>query len=1013
MFSFNTALLRDRPHTPPKEKDTNECIDHAIRALNISVNLEQPSQLQTPPQSSPPPQQIEDQSPSQPLKRLRFHTEPSLCDEIESENPRLSNSQRSLRQIPPSKDLHSSRSILKPFDKPATSRGDGQPLRSSEFESFADMLESVIKQLAGGTQSAKLDAYNVLYNSIKAYDKVPDPEALSAKMPLLEDFVKRDITEYRKTTTFANTKLVVHALKLVAVLMCDTHRMAHRMRRDFIDWLMEDTISILQAVGKSKEATNHQLYLLTLDDFCATAMTGGRARRTLESLVTIHERVSGDAIQCIRLMMYLRLFDHAKRLMAKHLRLWFPVILHGALSGSSEVSKRALEAGAKGANDFGASPACSQTVMDFMHQASSGTGSNFDHSESELKHMLENPAESHKVPQIWSIIILFLRSNARALETWQYSQRWFKIIQQCFNSKDLSLNHRALVAWNQLIRAVHPTPSTRGHLLRTLRQPIVSQLQRTEFSRLGARVREVAVSSSCLLLYYVFCPGFSSEEYTTFWNDFVHGMLSRFKATNKEQMCAAHQVLASLLHDSKLGFWTSDRVRRNSTNPVNTDEVPRLDPQWVRKNIDIVMKTLEMFLGCRCFEATMTEVPNLSSRHALFRSLAAAVDESSAKEVKTSAATEHAITVITNSVLRLIGDDELSQIGKHELRSSYLQCCWGYIDSMATSIRSSILVDRFLYQDDIGFVAGVPAPKHHHPQSSRTLTSPVIALLEEFFAIVRKQNVSNSSIDIEPLLRRCLGYSSSRKDKLSFLRACTRAMRLTGSTSDSSPPICEGIKCIIQLTASTLDGQQSDSRHGNAPRTGREYESVTRILKVALRSRNAGVWEAAENLLNTSKACAKRDAGNSACVLVTFAPLLKAINDSEAVLPLSRRIQCAAWLLVNAVKPSSQQSMNHAYRALWSESPPNEVGSGVFETLCSTTNSLLCAVRTLTDDNEEACTDLLFVAASRYLVSPACLFPEHFLWSIQENLAPWVRKGFNESLVRVSEEIVCIITADL
>ncbi|RAL63296.1 hypothetical protein DID88_004372 [Monilinia fructigena] len=58
---------------------------------------------------------------------------------------------------------------------------------------FRRMLESISKQLAGQDRSSRLDAYMTLSGALKACDNVPDRKALSDKMDLILQFIKRDI----------------------------------------------------------------------------------------------------------------------------------------------------------------------------------------------------------------------------------------------------------------------------------------------------------------------------------------------------------------------------------------------------------------------------------------------------------------------------------------------------------------------------------------------------------------------------------------------------------------------------------------------------------------------------------------------------------------------------------------------------------------------------------------------------------------------------------------------------
>lgn len=1001
MSIFNTDLLTHRPPTPPVEKDTDECIKDAIKFLDISYAPQHASQLETPPQSSPTRGAKVTESHRQPTKRLRFVSEPSFCDEIEPSRQPAFSSQRLLRPVPNTKDLRSLKSILKPFDKPGPANAETYCAGSAVFASFADMLECIVKQLARGTQSAKLDGYNVLNNALRAYDKIPHPDELVAKLSPIEDFVRRDITDYRQSidhpnmSTAITSKLAMQSLKLIAILMGETHRMCCHMRRDFLDWLMDDTILAIQSDSSSKEVSKNQLYLLTLDDFLAHTNSVDRSNRILSCLANLHHRMSGDGIQCLRLMIYGRLIERAKPVMAKGSRLWIPVIFHGILSNSKELSKRAIEAGMRGANVFGSSNHTSGVLRDFLDQKRSDSKTNFELIESSMKRMLARASENQLVPQIWTIVILFLRGDTRALENWKHLRPWFKIIEKCFNTKNSILNLRALIAWNQLIRAISLTPLTKPKFLKALKQPLLSQLQRSQNGRLSKRVREAALSSVRLLVFYAFRPGYSGDDYKTLWDYFVSGLLERFQLSDREQLLGAHRIFSALLYQGKPGrLWSPEEVGDNITDPILAKDIPRLDPQWIRANIGTVAHTMKALLDPHWLGTIAMDSQTQSSSNTLLLSFFNAIQEARSREVKASDATKQASASMVDLLCWLLQNDQLSSLSDENLREQYVNLCWNYIDLMTSVIDPSLLTDRFLLDAHASFVVNLYKPTGHSRTTvSNSLKSPVVVLLEKIFRAIEDHQILGAHVDVLPTLTKCLEKIQTRHSKLEFLETCAESIQSIMNHSRVTSALYLAYEHIAQATAATLNMEiNGEISYGEQTLDGR-YGCVVAIISSTMGSLDPRIWNTAELLLDSLKASIRRNVGDLALIDLVYLPLKKHFNRMPLEHCRLQGTRTITWLLKIATEMPLQPSLNYASQALLcSSSISLEGGDMRFESLCRATGNALNAAQFDDTPCGKAEIDKLLTAVCHYLESRACLFPDHFLWSIQGALGSWVRR---------------------
>ncbi|KAL9055790.1 MAG: hypothetical protein Q9162_003324 [Coniocarpon cinnabarinum] len=214
-----------RPPTPPKRQAGDDGIYEALRYLDTSDDLIAGKSLATPPPSSPHTTTSKAES-SPASKKIRFETNTTCIDDAllsrEKQCPHYRCEQDSARKN--EKRIALTKSILKPVDlnttllprgKYSTSTNDGgadinppgeRTVQSPpRLASLPEMLEYAVAQLAGGTPMTKRDGYRALFGSLKNCNENQARSLYLQKLPLLEDFVKRDMRNSDNTGEPAST----------------------------------------------------------------------------------------------------------------------------------------------------------------------------------------------------------------------------------------------------------------------------------------------------------------------------------------------------------------------------------------------------------------------------------------------------------------------------------------------------------------------------------------------------------------------------------------------------------------------------------------------------------------------------------------------------------------------------------------------------------------------------------------------------------------------------------------
>lgn len=994
MAVFGNHQLLAHPPTPPKRKSIESGIDEAIRALDTSIDLEPKSTLVTPPSSSPV-RKLGNGSPPPThsgRKQIRFTAEPHCIPDAPS-NQIGHVANMILKPIPPSKLQCSSKSILKPFEPSVVSEGLDSPtgLSPHKFPSYAAMLEYATQQLANSAPGPRIDGYRLLTDSLRAHEDIPNAKYFAQKLPLLEQFIRRDISAVSSVSNACDTRLALPALKMTFILFTLHAQTCRSVSDDFLEWLASDLVKNLEASNTPKEVLKNQLLLMSADAFWGRVLTPDKTLRIVKAMLSVHDKISGIGILGVRLSVYSRIIIRQPQVMSASIRQWLPQVLHAILSSNRDLQARAIEVGFRAADVYGKMPQAADALNDFFNHmsAESPEQSNFDKFESGVHNILDegSPESKLDVPRIWSIMILFLRSSRRNLQYWSRIPRWMGIIQRCFNKSNYELIMRAFTAWNRFIVAVKPDLETRSTISRTICQLLVSHLIRPADTERARQIRSAALSSYCLFLFYAFRPTANDEQLSRYWKSCIVDLLDAAKEKRMTEVPHLCSILSAILFDSNLTVWNEGKPRNSAAKPMQPEDIPRLRSQWTRSNISTVVRVVERLFTSNWHHDHHTTAGPVHVWSCLLQTLVQAGD----KEVLPSKATKKANEQIVEAFCHIVESVEGGRTSLDIISAEVTEDIWSMAKTTLNSVGLAPLLQTTQGTEFVGLAKSRPL------DASRAFnSSPIRRILR---AIARSTSLCNSDIDSNPneLLAPCIHYLQSRSARLRLLKLF--ASELSTSTMSGQPSF-GSVQLWIGLMTSLQECLKEQVNYQSLTHDLRdEYSDILYIVDAGLRISDQLVEEYVSRVLDDFAKLVRKEAGRESVMLGLWWPLLNRIASDESAWSISARSRVVALLLAS-LQPLHRQDLDVAEKALC-----RVTGSAIashyeqnwFQSLCSVASETLSSLYNKNELLDERNVGLFHSALGNFEESEGNIHPQRFLTEFRSAVFLWVQDA--ESIV--------------
>lgn len=799
------------------------------------------------------------------------------------------------------------------------------------------MLDSALRHLASPSRSSRIDAYTALLGCLSAYDEIPDVHALAENLPTLTKFFHRDMVSVNEETGSLDTHLVAQAVKLLTFFLA-TPGISELLPDDFCSFVIEQSIVSLEDQRIPKIVINHYMLLFAKQRFAPKHTTSDRMNRLITALHNVANTVKGNRVVGQRLMIYRRLLTQAKSLMIARVGDWIDHLITGMLSTIKDIRSWALYFGLEASFSLGTTRLVSQACVDMFNRESQDGKKVVHCLSSRLTEMASSKDDGVHVPQIWAIVILFLRSRRNQLESWEHFKMWLMIIQKCFNSSDSQMKFQANIAWNRLIFAVNFNPFTSSAMIKMLRQPIASQLDRKSSQKAAKPAKRVARSSYCTLLYYAFRPATTYAQLDQYWEEYISQMFPCDRAINPPDVDHYCEILAALLSSSQPKVWDENRI--NVSDPVKPDELLPVDPKWVRSRSARILRVFENLLSVADWQPRKDkEAPIVLA----WRSLLTALGEASNKEVKVSMETMTAVAHLVNTIKRFWYQGLKQNTSKAQELSHVIDQFELLIHEAIVKIGTIPFTEKRLMQSSQDSVEAAETPSSRSIRPQGPLSSPVSSLLSLLVSSIGDDGIpDNYTGAIEKLVELALRSATSRRTQLAVLRD------LLYSVPPEESNLSKGKFMLWQPIAKAaslaLRSVRVTEKHGDSPQNvGHEYRDAAKILEFGLLQdvKEAGLeWqELGTNLAHNLN----QEIGYEAVTLIIIEPLAAALNQFTITGCSDFSLTSAILLLKNAKWPSSRQAMERARKELWGVGPvlQNKANLDPFDHLYSMTNTLL------------------------------------------------------------------------
>ena len=886
-----------RPPTPPRESSSKLSNDTAFLH---GVSTTHPF-LDTPDESPASSAEYFRESSGKARKKVGF----SGWTQYHRANPVGSkgyDSDEHRRRVPPSRECNPTKSILKPYiDASSAESKEHLPVNPT---SLPGMLRSASLHLASDLRSSKIDAYISLLGCLSAYDDVPSSQELVEKVVEISGAIRRDIITKNADGT-ADAQLAAQALKLVTVMLC-TKGTKDILPDEVCSFILEQSIVCLEDPRSPKMLVSHHMHLLEKQKFSSKILTTERLNRLLSVLGTITTRVKGNRVVCHRLNIYQRLLTQARALMISRVGSWIDNLVSGMLSTIKDVRARAIAFGMEAGLQLGTVSSVSQECVNvFNRQSPEGTRV-VDFLESRLMEMTKTKDDGLHVPQIWSVILLFFRSRPQQIERWEHLKSWLGILQQCFNSSDAQIKFQANIAWNRFIFAIDISTSTSASLARMLKQPILSQLERKPIDKNAKLAKQIARSSYCTLLYYALRPAGPHAQMDQYWDLYVTEMLPKAFSGSQADLGYACDILTNLFFsNSPPRVWDANKA--NTTGPMKPDDLPTLDPKWLRSKTESILGIFEKLFELA--ERTDFETPPVVLA---WQSFMSALGSASSKEVKVSMSTMNAVAKIVDCLKGFLVQRHQKSTGSDNLKTFniLLRDAVAKIGHIAFNEKRLLLTQSNVYE------AAAETPSSRGSSKSGSLDSAAAHLLNLLLEMGDCQDSTCLQNALETVVHVTLQNTSSRRNRLRALRNIGRQLNFDSIPSQIEASLGLWLTLGKEMVAA-LQLPRTAEVHNDSPEyLGHEYRDVVKILELGVSLHSRPVHQVWCELFESLRKALEKEVGTVGLLLVVQESLAEVLRAEILKQCDDMAVNCAVRLFETVQWPSNS-GIEHAQMQLW------------------------------------------------------------------------------------------------
>ena len=913
-FKPGLTPLAARPPTPPKESSSKlaNSNDSSVNSSLINRPL-----LDTPDESPSSSAEYLKSSSDRSQKKVGFSPWTEF-HKASLPGSKDSDSEGSVRRLPPSKECKSLKSILKAC-KDNTTRGfEDEPL-AFDPTSLVAMLRTACQTLNKAPRRTRTEIYTNLLACLGVQDAVPESTDLSGQVNELAKYLRRDVSVTDGLDGCLDIQLTTQVLKVITVLISIPNT-ASSLPEDFCSFMFDLSLLTIEDQASSKTIVTHYMHLLEKQNFPSKLLTSERANRLITALDSVTDRVKGNRIICHRLMIYQRLLVQAKSVMAVRVASWIDHLISGMLSSIKDVRIRAIGFGMEAGLQLGTHNLVSQACIEFFNRSSPEGKRVIDFLSTRLGEMVGSKEERSHVPQIWSTVTLFFRSRRRQLECWEHVKIWLGVIQKCLNSSDPQTKLEANIAWSRLIFVINLDSSTSSSMAKLLRQPLVPQLERKSRDKVSRSAKQIARSTYYTLLYYAFRPGATHAQLDQFWDLYIAQILPTSFMKSQSDSNQACDILTALLSSSgKPRVW--DQNRANMSGSVKLNELPCIDSKWIRSRVSSIIQIFEKLVVSADWHSGHDQEPSLLLA---WRSFMSALGAASNMEVKVSMETMNAVTQILNFLKRFL-ESRKPQVQEHDNQPP---------ESGQDNTDSHFDQVKCLIQEAVSKIGGIPflerrviltshddfqaaeTPSSRSIKDNDSLNSPATHILNLLLVHAPQKPITNAYYDaVQTVIHVYLQFSTTKRTQLAALRNLARL--LSSDSNFSRQASTASWSLLADAAGICMTTARSSEIHSGTPyHLGHEYKDAEKILEFGIQLHSDDIAPHWVKLYERVVSGLRNDVGDDGIALILTEPLADVVYNHSSTCDESLLV-IASKLLDGHRWPQSQLAMERAHKLLW------------------------------------------------------------------------------------------------
>ncbi|RGP79850.1 telomere length regulator rif1 [Fusarium longipes] len=920
--------LPTRPPTPPRES-------LAERADSMKPSVDRPFDprlsLQTPPGANTPTSTGATNSGStsrRSRKKVEWssHTEYKDPPDLEAakffkSSPITTPSAASSRPI---------KGILKPSPSPnpLASSLNGQPNGLSHQASIAEMLDSTIKQLAGPDRDLRVDAYMMLSRALKASNNLPDRVALQGKMSLFMSFIERDVKSKNEKGT-PDSSLVNHAISLLTTFL-HFPAIASTLTSDFGIFIIDHCIRCFSDPAVPKDLARHLMQVVAFQSFSSKVMSSDRVGRLITSLHNIENHLTGKSIVMGRIQIYKRLIKQSRIHMAVYTD-WLKDMFTDMLSTVRDIRTQAISLGTEAGFTLRNEKNVMRKVTEILQSPDDKT-TYIQFYIRKLEEMFKVKETSSTVPQIWSVVTLYLQCP---ISRWVHFGPWFKLAQDSFNASDLQTKQEANHAWNRYVYLSITSNKMVAKSLGALGQPLASQLRRkinSKQSEEALKLRRTVFGGVCNLYYYAFRPNNDMLWIDSAWDLVLQplmGQLLNLDGTGEpspDSVTQASRIVTGLLDVSTPRSWKDDRIR--DTALISPEELPSIDSRWTRRNSERAFGLVGPILQRKFIDLANPE----SLTYRLWQAFVGSIAVASAKDIKVADETArfiaHSFDLLSDVWAKGIPDESEGSGTK------FLSSVQHYVEVLVRSLGLLCFTEKKLSMSLTNTFEPASTPSirlDRTDKSSGTVQTPLLHLFSMLSSkppgVADDDNLAECFLSVfEPFF-----HDKTTRARVELSREMLRLLP-RDALSPYGPWIlaAQNIRSLLDQNTSVSSGYQPPS---SDRLLGPEYREIVSLLERGLLSHPSLPEDRWFSLFDLLSNHIVQECGDAGRALGLVEPLAKIVTDNffaGSQRSNGTALSVAIALFTAAKLPRDRQAVEAARRRLWG-APPTAPRSSSFD----------------------------------------------------------------------------------